>query len=275
LPPKRLRNGFYDTVDGDDHFETKSHFTNYSMTSSILSRTKELQFLDERFDKVMEGYDDEEIGELEDGPEYLFFSLLVVDLRAQSFSFFLLTRVHGVRTLENFESVLDEFLEEHAEITYKGALDQSAEMTKEAMKAQILNSLDALEHSTGTSQQVPQRAKPAWDCESFLSTYSNLENHPGVIREKSKKQIVLDKSGMPKGFVNPGSKKAVAAAATAAAADGEGENVSSNGVPSDKAAGSVVLRPHAEGEDKNNDDTESEGSEPESGKRDQFLDLNC
>jgi len=69
LPPKRLRNGFYDTVDEDDHFETKSHFTNYSMTSSILSRTKELQFLDERFDKVMEGYDDEEIGELEDGPE--------------------------------------------------------------------------------------------------------------------------------------------------------------------------------------------------------------
>jgi len=64
-----------DYSDDDDgrgrggNFETKSRFTNYSMTSSILSRTKELQFLDERFDKVMEDYDEEEIGELEDNEE--------------------------------------------------------------------------------------------------------------------------------------------------------------------------------------------------------------
>ena len=69
LPKKLRKEEYYDGVDDNDHFETKSRFTNYSMTSSILSRTKELQFLDERFDKVMEGYDDEEIGELEDGPE--------------------------------------------------------------------------------------------------------------------------------------------------------------------------------------------------------------
>jgi len=48
-----------------------------------------------------------------------------------------LARVHGVRTLENFENVLDEFLEEHAEITYKGALDQSAGISKEAMKTKL------------------------------------------------------------------------------------------------------------------------------------------
>ena len=179
-----------------------------------------------------------------------------------------LARVHGVRTLENFENVLDEFLEEHAEITYKGALDQSAGISKEAMKTKILNSLDALENSTSTPQQMPQRAKPTWDCESYLSTYSNLENHPGVIREKSKRQIVLDKSGMPKGFVAPGSKKAVAAAAAAAAASEERDKSSSKDAPSDTAAGSGDLPSNADVENKDdNDDTESEGSEAESGTR--------
>jgi len=44
------------------------------MTSSVLARTKELQMLDERFDRVLEDYDDEEIGELEqDDPRFSFF----------------------------------------------------------------------------------------------------------------------------------------------------------------------------------------------------------
>ncbi|KAJ3400583.1 hypothetical protein HDV05_001013, partial [Chytridiales sp. JEL 0842] len=44
--------------------------TNFSMTSSALFRNKHLTFLDERFDKVLEDYDDENLGELDsDDPE--------------------------------------------------------------------------------------------------------------------------------------------------------------------------------------------------------------
>lgn len=43
-----------------------------------------------------------------------------------------------------------------------------------------------------------QRAK-AWDCQTVLSTYSNLENHPQLISDRGpRKKIVIDpKTGMP------------------------------------------------------------------------------
>lgn len=118
-----------------------------------------------------------------------------------------LRRVHGTRPIEAFENVLDEFLEEHADITYKGALEKPGPSSKEETKKLILQSLEAMEASPQAPQRVSQKAKPAWDCESFLSTYSNLENHPGLIRERPKKQIVLNKSGIPKVFEQQGSKK--------------------------------------------------------------------
>jgi len=33
---------------------------------------------------------------------------------------------------------------------------------------------------------VDQRGKSTWDCESILSTYSNIYNHPKLIPEPSK-----------------------------------------------------------------------------------------
>lgn len=44
-----------------------------------------------------------------------------------------------------------------------------------------------------------QRKKATWDCQSVLSTYSNLENHPTLISDRGpKKKISIDpKTGMP------------------------------------------------------------------------------
>merc|ERR1712062_597002 len=42
--------------------ETKSKFTNYSMSSSVIRRNDPLQLLDDKFDNFMDGYGDEDIG---------------------------------------------------------------------------------------------------------------------------------------------------------------------------------------------------------------------
>uniref|UniRef100_H2Y666 Protein LTV1 homolog n=1 Tax=Ciona savignyi TaxID=51511 RepID=H2Y666_CIOSA len=44
--------------------ETKSRFTAYSMTSSVIRRNDQLSMLDDRFEKFFESYDDKNIGDL-------------------------------------------------------------------------------------------------------------------------------------------------------------------------------------------------------------------
>ena len=48
--------------------ETKSRFTEYSMSSSVIRRNEQLSLLDDRFEKFFENYDDPELGavDLED-----------------------------------------------------------------------------------------------------------------------------------------------------------------------------------------------------------------
>lgn len=48
--------------------ETKSRFTEYSMSSSVIRRNAQLSLLDDRFEKFFENYDDPELGavDLED-----------------------------------------------------------------------------------------------------------------------------------------------------------------------------------------------------------------
>merc|ERR1712173_228625 len=45
--------------------ETRSRFTAYSMSSSVLSRNKHLRLVDDKFEEFMAEYDDENLGGLE------------------------------------------------------------------------------------------------------------------------------------------------------------------------------------------------------------------
>lgn len=49
----------------DDKQTSKTKYTNYSMTSSVIRRNQGLQNIDDHFDKVFDEYDDEEIGALD------------------------------------------------------------------------------------------------------------------------------------------------------------------------------------------------------------------
>ena len=53
-----------DDDNDDDRFaaeETRSRFTDYSLSSSIMPRSEALQTLDDRFERLMEEYDDEKV----------------------------------------------------------------------------------------------------------------------------------------------------------------------------------------------------------------------
>jgi len=53
----------------------------------------------------------------------------------------------------------------------------------------------------GWEEEVDQEKRERWDCETFLSTYSNLENHPRLIRARDNQpvpRIQLDpRTGLP------------------------------------------------------------------------------
>lgn len=151
--------------------ETKSRFTEYSMTSSVMRRNEQLTLHDERFEKFYEQYDDDEIGALDNAE-------LEGSIQVDS---------------NRLQEVLNDYYKEKAENCVK--LN-----TLEPFEDPDLptNELDESEKEDMVTVVV-QEAKEKWDCESICSTYSNLYNHPQLIRYEPKpKQIHLSsKTGIP------------------------------------------------------------------------------
>ncbi|XP_028635053.1 protein LTV1 homolog isoform X1 [Grammomys surdaster] len=151
--------------------ETKSRFTEYSMTSSVMRRNEQLTLHDERFEKFYEQYDDVEIGALDNA------------------------ELEGTIQVDSsrLQEVLNDYYKEKAENCVK--LN-----TLEPFEDQDLptNELDESEKEE-TITVVLEEAKEKWDCESICSTYSNLYNHPQLIKYEPKpKQIYLSsKTGIP------------------------------------------------------------------------------
>lgn len=52
----------------DDRQTSKSKYTSYSMTSSVIRRNQGLQNVDDHFDKIFDEYADEQIGPLDSQP---------------------------------------------------------------------------------------------------------------------------------------------------------------------------------------------------------------
>uniref|UniRef100_A0A8C6CNV5 Protein LTV1 homolog n=1 Tax=Moschus moschiferus TaxID=68415 RepID=A0A8C6CNV5_MOSMO len=159
----------------ENHFfweeETKSRFTEYSLTSSVMRRNEQLTLHDERFEKFYEQYDDDEIGALDNAE-------LEGSIQVDS---------------NRLEEVLNDYYKEKAENCIK--LN-----TLEPFEDQDLpvNELDGSEEEEIVTV-VLEEAKEKWDCESICSTYSNLYNHPQLIKYQPKpKQIRLSsKTGIP------------------------------------------------------------------------------
>ncbi|XP_043270771.1 protein LTV1 homolog [Venturia canescens] len=157
--------------------ETKSRFTEYSMSSSVIRRNEQLTLLDDKFERLYAGYDENEIGSLD------------------------------CEDIEGYVAPDSEIMLQYAqefENQQKEATENVAKLMKDRLKIiereeQSSDDEDKLEELT-----VDPREREKWDCESVLSTYSNIYNHPKIIPEpKGLGKIRINpRTGIPRDVLN-------------------------------------------------------------------------
>lgn len=159
---------------GDDDEETKSRFTEYSMTSSVIRRNQQLSLLDDRFEKFYENYDDPEVGALD------------------------CEEIEGHVDIndEVLMRIANDFSKNEKPQQYDKAWDvcRLVKLKHDEDKEEEIVELEVSDYEDGDRKQ-----KKKWDCESILSTYSNIYNHPKVIDVPSKKNKIQinRKTGLP------------------------------------------------------------------------------
>jgi len=156
--------------------ETRTRFTNYSMTSATIKRGDGLRLIDDRFEKLYEAYDDDEVGELE--------AYEAEDLAG-----------HIEPDSDRMKQLVDEF--ETKQDDKKNRVARLFAGRERALAAESDSDGEPLEKVFVRDDAA---RKERWDCETILTTYSTQYNHPTLIKEQpnAKKRIrVNPKSGMP------------------------------------------------------------------------------
>lgn len=151
--------------------ETKSRFTEYSMSSSVMRRNEQLSLLDDRFEKFYENYEENEIGAL-DCEEIEGHVELNEDLLAQC---------------------MVEMKHDGNDLPYDRKWDEK--------RIQKIQEEESSDEELIEIEVDNDEAEKKWDCQSMLSTYSNKYNHPKVISEARKKPTlkiqINQKTGIP------------------------------------------------------------------------------
>lgn len=148
--------------------ETKSRFTEYSMSSSVMRRNEQLTLLDGRFEKMYTAYDENEIGALDT------------------------EEIEGY--VDPNSDVLLQCLDEFEKNRRREQLEKDASANRPH--------LEQLETDSEDDEDLDRKEiseKEKWDCETILSTYSNIYNHPKLISEpKNNYKIIINpRTGMP------------------------------------------------------------------------------
>ncbi|XP_076655731.1 LTV1 ribosome biogenesis factor [Halictus rubicundus] len=164
--------------------ETKSRFTEYSMSSSVIRRNAQLTLLDDKFEKMYAAYDENEIGAL-DCEEIEGHVAPDSDLLLQCAS---------------------EFEQQQHEDT-----ENVAKLMKDKMRILENEYSNSEDEDNLEDLVVAARQKNKWDCESIISTYSNIYNHPKLISEPKVEKIkVHPRTGIPKNILDVSSGKLTA-----------------------------------------------------------------
>lgn len=208
-----------------DNEETKSRFTEYSMSSSVIRRNEQLTLLDDRFEKFFERYDEPEIGALDceeiEGD---------VDV----------TNEMILQMAEQFRREKEEALNEYSK-------KWDAERIREYMEGESDDEMEELE--VDGDENAEERRKKKWDCESILSTYSNLYNHPKVIEEAVKRRAAAQisgriqlnpRTGIPLDTLDGDTNTLTASKLAKLNADGGGGGMGGGGVAKSLCAQSVI-----------------------------------
>ncbi|CAF3590916.1 unnamed protein product [Rotaria sp. Silwood1] len=183
----------------DDKQTSKTKYTNYSMTSSVIRRNQGLQNIDDHFDKIFDDYDDDNI---------------------ETFS------TVGLQNIDDhFDKIFDDYDDDNIgaldsyHINQQGASiqDDLVQQTIEQFEQQQMQTDEQIERTaiektkkiakrllnepeklTTITVDDDENEDDKWDCETILTTYSNIYNHPKLITQNSINRIRLSKkTGLP------------------------------------------------------------------------------
>ncbi|KAJ2454709.1 Protein ltv1 [Coemansia sp. RSA 2336] len=187
--------------------------SNFSMSSSAMFRNAKLTLLDEQFDKLEAIYEHDDTDS--EAERYDSDGHYIAEYDSDG-------NVKPISSRADFESVLNEFLNDYELTgkkmqavveggsgagkldTYRDGLVEGGEAGKRAVVQAAQRILD--ESATKGDEQdeeeldelFKEKQRTPWDCQSILSTYSTLDNHPATIHEKRTPRIrVSNKSGFP------------------------------------------------------------------------------
>ncbi|KAH7906472.1 Low temperature viability protein-domain-containing protein [Hygrophoropsis aurantiaca] len=182
-----------------------SDASGYSMSSSSMYRTEALLTLDERFDQMMEKEYD---GEGEDTEEAKEEDVTSSDNSDEAPDL--------ITSREDFEAMMDDFLDNYEILgrKLKAVLPGDTGAEKLETLRRTMGQDERVRIAAGDSDEdtddeklfaayhaADENKKDRWDCETILSTYSNLENHPRLIRVRDSRpvpKIKLDpRTGLP------------------------------------------------------------------------------
>ncbi|RDD47825.1 Protein LTV1-like protein [Trichoplax sp. H2] len=178
-----------------------SQFTGLSLTSSVVRRGEGLTHLDDRFDKILEEYEDNEIGAPDDSGDNI-----SGDERRE------LVEQHLSRLIEEQMSLMDN---SYRPLNAKKPTNAEPRDTMEESQIDLDddNETESTESDSEESTELVEveEKRELWDCESILETRSTAYNHPKIIANPPKKnankisdkpQIILSKkTGIPLGVL--------------------------------------------------------------------------
>merc|ERR1711976_824552 len=175
IPEDQEIEDFSDENNFQDFDDKKTTFTQYSMSSSVMRRSEHLTQIDDTFESVVEElYNEEDMGDLEFEAE----DICVNTEEANEAAIYRLLKIHDDQVRENIPFHGEEMdLEE----TEKQDLNK---MTIDLMSRQkeVPEDYDPGEDLI-KEMEKEKELKPQYDCESILSTKSNLFNRPKYVDE--------------------------------------------------------------------------------------------
>jgi protein LTV1 len=154
--------------------------TDFSMTSSVMYRNKQLSLLDDRFDRLLEDEyaSDEECSSYVDSDEEI-----------------------CLPENEELEEMFDTFLDT---VVIRGNKMREHQLPRDQIddiRRELRDSAFDPIDEENVIMEREEKVRDGWDCETILSTYTNIYNHPRFIKEKSKRDgiLLVNKDGVPLG----------------------------------------------------------------------------
>jgi protein LTV1 len=181
-----------------DDFDKKTTFTQYSMSSSVMKRSEHLTQIDDTFESVVETlYRDEDVGDLEFEAEEIYNASEELNENAV----YRLLNIHNDQVMEN-SPIYGEEMDPQAH--------QKRDLIRKTLELQSRQKEVPENYDPGedliNEMERGREPKPQFDCESILSTKSNIYNRPKYVDEsktflKNQKtaKIQLNKMGLPMG----------------------------------------------------------------------------